>query len=60
MSSLGACTMVQPNRVLDTLHKATVFVLASSTIYFTVEIFRVSAAIQEARHKARKVRGAPL
>ena len=36
--------MVSPatNRVLDALHRGTVFVLAGSTVYFTVEIFRAT------------------
>ena len=36
--------MVSPgtNRVLDALHRGTVYLLAGSTLYFTVEIFNAT------------------
>jgi len=42
------------NRVLDVAHKATVAVLATSAVYFTFEIFRVSWSIQGAKFEARQ------
>lgn len=42
------------NRVLDTAHKVAVGVLATSALYFSVEIFRASWAIQETKFEARQ------
>jgi hypothetical protein len=42
------------NRVLDVAHKITVGVLAGSAVYFTVEIFRASWAIQERKFETRQ------
>jgi hypothetical protein len=42
------------NKALDTAHKVTVAVLATSAAYFTVEILRATWAIQEAKFEARQ------
>jgi TRAP-type C4-dicarboxylate transport system permease small subunit len=42
------------NKALDLVHKVTVGVLAVSAAYFSVEIFRASWAIQEAKFGARQ------
>jgi hypothetical protein len=42
------------NKALDLLHKGAVVVLATSAVYFTVEIFRATWAIQEAKFEARQ------
>jgi hypothetical protein len=42
------------NRVLDAAHKTTVAVLAVSAVYFSVEIFRATWAIQENKFEARQ------
>lgn len=41
------------NKALDVVHKVTVAVLATSAVYFTVEIFRASWSIQEHKYDAR-------
>jgi hypothetical protein len=43
------------NRLLDRLHHATVAVLAVSTLYFGVEAFRATWAIQKSKYEGRKV-----
>ena len=42
------------NRVMDIAHKVTVGVLATSAVYFTVEIFRATWHIQEKKFEARQ------
>lgn len=42
------------NRVLDAAHRVTVGVLAASALYFSMEIFRASWAIQDAKFQARQ------
>ncbi|GBG00132.1 hypothetical protein Rsub_12743 [Raphidocelis subcapitata] len=61
-AAAAAAAMAIPaglNRVLDVAHKTTVAVLAVSAVYFSVEIFRASWSIQEAKFEARQqARGA--
>jgi hypothetical protein len=45
------------NAVLDRLHRATVYFLVGSTLYFTVEVFRGTWYIQKAKYEAKQVRG---
>ena len=44
----------QWNSVLDVLHKGTVYFLAGTTVYLTVEICRASWYLQKNKYEARR------